>query len=348
MTTESTGVRPPDLRTRIIANLKKPLYRPVFFRLGARLQKRRPDLEIAQLTALRQAYASGAGPDVLLFGDSAMFWTRPGETDLRKLGDIVDDELGGAVRTHTIVGAGLNSRMVLAYLHALEGCASRPRVVVVPTSVMMASSGWLTHPVLSYEIESAALRKIAAAGQPYPKNLPRSSEQDWDKYDRSPAHSLSGAKRTHGEIRMIINAIPASKVGLPTTKWQQLVRVRHLLELSNAERLEPESVGVSLVGDVATMLKEMGVPSVAYIAPINVDVIGKIWGPAAVEHVVRNATLVETAYRERGGSSADVINAARGTPAAEFSDPLHLNEPGRLRFAARLVAGIQRSLEAIP
>lgn len=338
----------PDLRTRIVTLLTKPLDRPVFYKLAGRLQERRqrklPDNEIRQLTALRAAYQDSPGPDVLMFGDSAMFWTRPGETDPRSLGDLIQDELGRGVGLHTIVGPGYNPRVVMAFLHALKDCPSRPKIVVVPTSLMMAGRAWLRHPSLAYEVEGAALREIIDAGEPYPAKLPRPTDADWDRYDRLPAASFSGAKRTYGEIRIILNAIPATKLGLPTTKWQQLVRVRALLELANAERLEPETVGVQLVGEAAAMLADLNLPALAYIPPVNLDVIGKLWNEKVVEHVERNASVIEAAFRSTGGPGTDIVNAVKGTPANEFSDPAHLNEHGRHRFAALLSAEIRKRL----
>lgn len=334
----------PDLRTKVLTVLKRPLLNPLFFKLWDRYEKRLPDIEVRQLTALRAAYAGPDGPEVLLFGDSAMFWTRAGEPDPRSLGDLLAAELGRSVRLHTIVGPGYNPAMVSAFLTALSDCASRPRVVVIPTSLMMAGRGYLRHPVLGHERESAALREIIAAGPPYPTRLPRASEHDWDEYDRQPAASFTAAKRTNGEVRIVINAIPPTQAGLPTTKWQHLVRVRMLLEFANAERLEPDSPGVQVAAEAAADVAALGPASIAYLPPVNVEVMQRMWGAKVSAHITRNAAVLETAYRSAGGSRACVVNAVQGTPASEFSDPAHLNAAGRQRFAARLAAEIRRSL----
>ena len=72
---------------------------------------------------------------------------------------MLEDDLGVAV--HSIVGPGYNARLSMAYLDAPPGAPARPKVVVTPTSLMMAAASWLEHPRLSYEIEAAALRDLA-------------------------------------------------------------------------------------------------------------------------------------------------------------------------------------------
>ena len=50
--------------------------------LGER-EARLPDIEIRQLRGMLEAYAGSSGPEILLLGDSTMFWTRAGESDQR-------------------------------------------------------------------------------------------------------------------------------------------------------------------------------------------------------------------------------------------------------------------------
>lgn len=326
--------------------LKKPFYRPFLFRLRAKYEARLPDPEIRQLRSLTKAYAVPACPEVLLIGDSAMFWTRAGESDPRSLARMVGDELGKDVGIHTIVGPGYNPRIVLGFLEALSRCDFQPRAVVVPMSLMMAATSYIKHPSLGYAVEAPALLDIARAGEPYPDRLPRSGPGEWDAYDRLPAASLYGAKRTYGEARLIINAIPPTDAGLPTTKWQQFVRIRHLLDLANAEVLSAESEGVATVAELGSRIAELGLPSIAYIPPVNMEVIGKILGEASRGHIAGNAAVLQEAFLKASNGRADVLDSTMGTPATEFSDPAHLNDLGRRRFAGQLVSMIRPLLDS--
>jgi lysophospholipase L1-like esterase len=320
------------------------LGRKVVNRVRHRIEPRRADPEIRQLRSLQRAYRGPSGPEVLLFGDSAMFWYQLAEADRRNLGAMVRDGLGGDVEVHTVVGPGYGPRIVLAFLTALEKSPSRPKVVVVPTSLFISCTGYLAHPQFSYEVEAKALRQMIAEGDGSKRRLPRPTQDDWDRYDRLPAPSLYGARRTFGEIRLITGAIPASRVGLPTTNWQRFVRVRHLYDLSNAEVLTPDSEGVHLAAELGSTLASMGLAAVAYIPPVDHESIRKVLGDDAIEHIRRNAELLERTFLEAGGAGATMVNSTFDCPAEEFSDPAHLTDKGRARFAAPLATAIRERL----
>jgi hypothetical protein len=141
-----------------------------------------------------------------------------------------------------------------------------------------------------------------------------------------------------GELRLITNS-------LPTTQWQKIVRLRHMMDYYNGERLEPESPGVGLVTQLGAMLKGMGLRSVAYIPPVNYEVIAKTLGEKAPEHIARNAAIVEQAYELGAEGTGTVVNAIFENPASEFIDPLHLNVQGRLKLAADIAAAVRPILE---
>ncbi len=89
----------------------------------------------------------------------------------------------------------------------------------------------------------------------------------------------------------------------------------------------------------------MGLPSVAYIAPINYEVVCKTLGEGAREHLARNATLIEVAYREAAGAFGTVVNAVFECPAGEYMDPLHLTEAGRARLARAIANAVRPVLD---
>lgn len=307
--------------------------RDIGFRINRRLTKRFSDVELSQLKSLRSAYADKDAPELLIFGDSNMLWTNWGEADRRQLVHIIRDELGG-VRYEALVGGGYNPRIIMAFLGALQECPGRPRVVVVPTSILMATSMWLNHPQLGYEFRAPALIRVIEQGDQKPRRLPLPDDAAWETYDRIPAASLIGPPRTCGELRLITMATPSSR-------WQHLVRVRHMLDYYNAERLEADSPGVLLVGQMGAMLKEMGLPSVAHLSPVNHEMAVKLMGPKVHEHIAHNAAVVEKAYQDAVGDMGIVVNAAFESPSSEFSDPAHVNQAGRRRLGAAIADAVR-------
>jgi hypothetical protein len=298
------------------------------FRIERRYTKRFSDVELSQLKSLRKAYGGARGPELLLFGDSNMLWVNWGEDDQRKLDQIVKDEIGGGVAIETLVGGGYNPRVVMPFLEALQQLPARPKVAIVPTSVLMATPTWLAHPILGLEIRGQQLAEVVRGG-PAPKKLWVPDDAAWETYDRLPIPSLIGPARTCGELRIFAECAP-------TSRWQHLVRLRHMLDYYNAETLEPDTPGVVLVAEMGAMLKEMGIPSVAQIAPINHEMVAKLMGAKALEHVKRNVEVVETAFKNAVGDLGAVADAAFICSANEFSDPAHVNETGRQKFGAAI------------
>jgi hypothetical protein len=308
--------------------------RDTISRVERRIAKRYSDVELRQLRSMERAYGGSRGPELLMFGESNMVWTLRDEEDRRHLAEMIRDELGGELKLEGLVGPGYNPRIIMAMLSALPACASQPQVVIVPMSILMATSSWLAHPVLGYEVVAQEMRQLIEAGGARPKRLPPPTEAAWETYDHRPAPSLIGARRTMGEVRLITSATP-------TTRWQQAIRLRHLMDSYNAETLEPETPGVKLVADMATMLRNQGLKSVAYTPPINLDVCEKTLGADARAHILRNADVLATAYQDAVGDSGSVVNAVAVCPGNEFADPLHLKEAGRRRLASDIAGAIR-------
>lgn len=311
-------------------------------RVRREIDARRPDAEIRQLWALVDAYSEPGAPEVLVVGDSAMFWTSPNDPDQRSLARMISDELGGSVRVHALAGPGYNPRLVNVFLEALERCPERPKILVLPTSLLMATQAWLSHPNFSYLLEAPELRRIAEAGDRSARRLPRAGLEQWEEWDRQPAPSLFGARRTMGEVRIIINSNQQRQFSWtqPTTRWQQAIRMRHMMDLYNAEKLTPESYGVQLLTEMASYVAKLGIPSVGYISPINREVLATVLKQPAVDHVAANADVIAQAYRDAAGDGHDVVNAVFSCPGTDFGDPVHLNDRGRLHLAQLIAEGI--------
>jgi hypothetical protein len=315
------------------------LVKDTAFRLERKWAKRFSDVQMRQLRSLERAYGAPSGPDLLVFGDSAMFWTTPSDSDHRHLVEMIRDELGPETSFEALVGPGYNARIVMAFLTSLAGRRSRPKVIVVPASVMMSQAHWLAHPEVGYEAMSTELRSIIGGDGRRPRRLVQhDTEEAVATWERRPAPSLFGARRTVGELRLITNAVPA-------TRWQKAVRIRHLMDFYNAERFEPDSVGVRIIGEMGEMLAAMRIPTIAYIPPINHEVLVSTLGAAAREHAQRNAELIEASFRATCGDLGSVVNGIFDSPAGEYIDPVHLSPVGRSRFAARIAAAARPHLE---
>jgi hypothetical protein len=294
------------------------------------------DPELSHLRAIQRAYRGNRGPDILIFGDSTMFWTAPGEPDRRQIPELIATELGRKVTTISIVGAGYNPRIVNAYLGALARCRSRPKTVVVPTSTVMAQATWLEHPKFSYVHAATAVNDAVCRRQGVGTRVHSPGADEWERYDAMPAHSLMGQTRTLGELRMIAAMSP-------TSPWQAEFRARHLCEYYMAERLRPDSPGVVLVSELSRMLCSLGVPSVAYMSPLNFQAADRLLGTSVKPLLARDGEVITDAFHAGIGERGTMVDAVVDHPEDEFFDPAHLTSGGRQRLAVR-IAGALRSM----
>jgi hypothetical protein len=310
-------------------------------RIRARLDRYRPDVEIRQLWDLVDRYNQANPPDVLLIGDSAMYWVAEDDADQRNLAQVITDEFDGDVRVHAIAGPGYNARMARVFLEALSGCRHRPKLVILPATLAVAAEHMHQHPFWSYQRESSGLREILRAGDRSAKRLPRGTEDDWEKYDALPAASLFGARRTQGELRLVTHGLPDPKHRQPTTRWLQVVRLRHVLDSHNGETLTPDSVGVRMIAEMAGSAADLGLQVVAYIPPVNVDLVRKVFKQPGLDHIARNAEVVSNAIEQATHGTGRVVNAVFACPEKDFGDALHLSIEGRKDFGTLIIREIR-------
>lgn len=334
---------PRDWAVAAVSSLRRQggpsaLAKDVWFRLERKYATRYSDVQVRQLRSLERSYRKPTGgPDILMFGDSAMYWTAPTDTDHRHLAAMIHDELGIDATFEALVGPIYNPRIMMAFLSAFRHLPGRPKVVLIPLSIMASQRVWMTHPDYGYEHTAVALEQVIEAGGKRPRRLPPDPIEDRaDKWERLPAPSLFGARRTLGELRLILNAVPA-------TKWQKIVRLRHLMDFYNAEALTPESPGVLQAAELGAMVRELGMRSVAYIPPVNHGVVKATLGEEAREHVRRNADLIAQAYLEAAGEGSQLADGLFQSPPERFIDPIHVDPQGRLDVA-RLIAQVARPM----
>lgn len=316
-------------------------------RVRRTISAKRTDIEIRQLRALQAAY-SGAkdGPEVLLIGDSAMLWVGITESETRTLAQMIKDCLPDSVSVHAMAGPGYNPRIINVFLEALAQCSSRPKIVVLPASLLMATRGWSTHPTFSYIRETPELRRILHDDDRRARRLPRATHEDWEEWDRQPLPSLFGARRTMGEARLITQSpLEPPKWAPPVTRFQRALRTRHMLDVYNAERLTADSPGVTLLADMGAAARTLGVPTVAYISPVDREVLVTVFKEPVLAHLEANAEVMSGAYLDAAGPGHRVVNALLASSATDFGDPVHLNGAGRMHLARLIADDVLKGLE---
>ncbi len=286
------------------------------FRARRRAIKQWGDLELSQLAMVERAYRGPHGPEVLLIGDSTMYWIGRDEPDNRQLAEVIQDGIGRRGKCLTVVGPGYHAGISLAYLSALERSRSRPRVVVVSVTPMMARSNWINHPEYPYVELARAMREAIGMNGNRPKRLERPGLDFADAYDRLAAPSFFDAGLTRGELRMLINA-------KAETQAQKLARLRHRVDYYYAENLTPESPGVRAIVEQGEMLRDLGVASVGYVSPVNHEAVVKTIGEFVCDQEKRCTEVCIAAFLGALGDRGRVADLSFSFPSRDFVDPLH-------------------------
>lgn len=302
---------------------------------------RKPDAELVNLRGLVEAYSAAQPPEILLTGDSSLLFHNPAESDSRPIAQMISDELHPGQSVHPVAGSMYNPRIVTAFLEALSTCPRQPKVVVLPAALVSCMTLVSSHPRLGYDLLAPELVRRARERDWSIHPLPRASHEMWEDWDCRPTPSLFGARRTAGEVRLLWDTpLPLTSSPDPTTRWQQVVRLKHILDFNNAEELTPESPGVVLLQEMAARVVELGIPSVACIPPINHTALKSYFGEPAVERLARNTEVIASAYAASAGPAHRIVDATFDSGADEFGDPVHLAAAGRLRFARRICEAV--------
>jgi hypothetical protein len=293
--------------------------------------------ELASLRGLVRSLTDGPAPDVLYFGDSLTLFRAPYDADPTLLPEMIFAQLPGTTANLAIRGASYHPGMFRAYLSRMAALAARPRVIIVPLSIRVASAPWAYHPGYAYTDEIERIRSIDPS-TPWRKIRGAAIPLDETRFEALDArvHEIAfGKTRTIGEFRLLLS-------GVARTATQRDVRVRNLVAFHHGERLDPSAGPIDQLRFFAAELTDLGVPVVAYQTPINHEYGERLFGPEFTHHVVRNQDVMLQAFREGDGGRAKVLETGLSLANDQFIDPAdgteHINQHGRKRFADAIAA----------
>lgn len=323
-------------------------YRRLRSQIRRRIEYRRTAIEIRQARALQSVYSAPHPPEVLLIGDSAMMWVSVDEPNGRTLASMIKDGLPASTRIHALAGPGYNPRLITVFLEALATAPYRPKVVLVPSSLLLASRVWSSYPRQSYLREADDLRRIIAENDRTTRKLQRATPADWEEWDRTPAPSFLGARHTMGEVRFYIESTQLKRPqgANPVTRWQQAVRIRRYVDSQNAEVFTPDAPGIQLIEEMGRQASKLGVPSIAYASPVNYTLMQTMFKNVDIPaHVQANVATLRTAYLGAAGAGHRVLDATLACPSEDFGDSHHLSAGGRAHLAELIAKDIRAVLE---
>lgn len=292
-----------------------------------RVGKLRDRLDHPQLRDARRLIRSDA--DVVMLGESVLVWVGPHDRDRRTLPVMVRDGLRPVATLVSVSGGGYHAELLAAYLDLLAGLPHRPRAVVLPLWLRGRLRPWIEHPRFGHHDALVRLRRVDPSSPAWRVRGSLRRGGDWSAYYAVPYETLLGPG-TVGDYVLPLK-------GRQVTGDE---RLRLLYAYHHGGLVEPGGFTA-----LATAARHLGVPVVAYQAPVPV-VTGERVLPGLTERVAHNFALADAAFR----SVLDVPVLQTGTSFAEdeFIDPAdaseHLNAKGRRRLAELLVAEVRARL----
>jgi hypothetical protein len=285
--------------------------------------------------ALRQGQ-----PDVLYLGDSEMSFVAPYDTDRRRLGTMVADDLGPAISVRAVHGPSFNPDIFDAYLGLLRGTSHRP-LVVVPLWTRGRFTPWIEHPVHGHKRATAAIRQIDPTRSSWRihRVFAPPTQEEFDQFGRVLYETLLGEGTVDDYVAPI-------REHLRSGDEDRALRALYAYHYGGLLRAgSPEVEAVTRMGRT---IRELGCAAVVYQTPIPVQMGAELLGPELAERTAESYAVLNEAYRLGAGEDSEIIESGTCFATDEFIDPNdateHLNERGRRRLSGLVTDAIRRRL----
>lgn len=310
-------------------------------RLGPTYRQWRRRLDNPEVKAARSLLGQlRAEPvQVVHFGASESLFVSAGDTDQRRLSQMIDDELGD-VSYACLAGPGYPPRLFSAYLGLLTALPQRP-VVVVGLCVRLGYSAWAEHPAYGYRDAAAAVRRIKPTRAVWRIRaaIALPSEQDMAAHDGSLFPTLAGNLAV-GSYRVPLKDPAAA--GLSDEDADRLLYAYHYGAL-----LPPEDSWLTTVTELGRDLRENGFSAVVYHMPAPIERGVELYGDVFRDQIVAGQRAVDDAFRS-GYGPIDILQSGSVLDSSHFIDPRdateHLNERGRTVLAGLIVSSVRQRL----
>lgn len=281
--------------------------------------------------------------DVVYLGDSTTSFVAPEDRDRRPLHAMIADELAPDASIHSTFGGSYHADLLADLAGLLPECPSRP-IVIVPLWIRGRYLPWIEHPVYGHQQAMAFLRELPRRTPTWRirASFPRPAPAAFERFYQLRFPTLVGDLTIGDYVRPLkdpdrFREHPEERVKLIYAYHQGAALDRH----------GPEMAAVTRLGRV---LRDLGVPVVAYQTPLSVQTGAEIYGPAFTELAVKNFAILDDAFREGVGEDVTIIQSGMAFPPDQFIDPRiadeHLNEVGRRRLTDLIVTRTRELLAA--
>jgi len=293
----------------------------------------------AILKSMDDAYAGrGAGPRLLVLGDSVYYRVSKDDTDRRTLSQMLYDRLQeSGLDALCLNYSAYHPGVYAALLGALSRMPNRPAKVVLPINLRCFSPQWFlqTDHLFAEEIR---IFDAYSPGQVIPEVTRQTNPGAAEAFDAMTVCYPDSPLNTIGQFRLVAKA--ESRSG-----YQEAWKARQIAIFHYLHPLAPDHPRLLDAVEMIQRAARMGIKPVVYLTPINhrhgVRVVGERFEQLVAEHVSTLRRALQESAESAGGLFLDWSRA--------FEDDMffhpgerteHLNQAGRLRLAELVQAAI--------
>lgn len=298
-----------------------------------------------QIRQLRQAVRRlrKGDVDVLILGDSSTLYVDQTEEDPRRLGQMIQDELGPDVSVATIAGPGSPPRLRAELIRVLTTLENRPKAVLLSIAPRTATAVHiLRHPDYGYPRTLKYLSKVADADARLFSVSPhnRATKADFAEFHAQPVTTRWRTASSIGEFQRNLRGRRGAA--------EDIDRQRMLFDYFHGEIIGPDHPALADLAELGRRLRVYGVPVVLYQPPIPVERGEQYFPGEFAAHVDANSKTVLAAVTDELGDLVDQVEQDQ-TPDEEFIDASdgseHWNYIGRRKMAKVLADHLRQAIE---
>jgi len=300
------------------------------------LRKRTFEQPFHNLQQILAAYDTGTEDiPVLCFGDSVMERVSRMDTDTRTLGQMLSAALEPNLGSLCISHSAYNPKVYYHFATVLETTRRRPRIIVLPVNIRCFSPQWDLYPGWQFDDQIRAIQTYLAHPERGVPSISGSTSVPIKSKQRFLDTSVKYVGSDYTRIKEFVDQIAAQA----DNDTAQTARQKVIFTYHYMHPLDSEHPKLHLLLDTIRQYERLGVRTLLYFTPVNVQAGETLLGQMFSHTVQTNVDTVKQALR----SATEIQRVVVRDWAAQFSadeffhalEPTeHLNQNGRLRLTA--------------
>lgn len=290
-----------------------------------------------QIRDFRYFFSKGSSPKMLIFGDSIAAWVARDDTDEKSFEDLIKERGRKFANLLVVAGRAYHPKIFYHYSRLITKLPHQPHLVILPINLRAFSPSWHLNPEFQYfELISKLIAKHQGRRM-LSMGTHSVSATESAVFEAIPLKYPGKPLLTVGDYHRISRNKPLTR-----NDPQWAVRLDHVFTFHYMYPIYQQNGKLSYLCKVAKLFRDLNIPILMYITPINYQAGVKYVGERFLEVVNENIHFVRDRLSKCGieenldvtRPSGTIENYAYKFPSSAFATPHNSTE--HLRFEERL------------